>query len=304
MHFGRVIDDKNLDLSLPEEAARTSRYLELAHRGRGLIYCGAPIWGCREWEDLVYPQGARPSQYLRYYARRYSTIELNSTFYSTPSEEQVRAWCREVGPEFLFCPKVLKDVSHELEKGQWRQPLLRHLEAVTAFEDHLGLSFLQLPEWFDVSRFPALEAFAEFWPKDLPLAIEFRHASWFQGAALKDPLVNFLYRRGFATVITDTPGAREVLHSSLTAETVLVRFQGVFPSRQDDARLKQWAERLSSWAARGMDRIFLAIHQPKNAVIPLTVDAALRYIYAHKGGSLIQPAVEPSLGRSEAEAED
>ncbi len=280
MHFGRVASDKDLKLSLPEDGVRTSSFLALDWKGRKLFYCGAPIWACKDWIGVVYPETIKPTQYLRYYAQRYAMIELTSSFYHLPSLEQVRLWLYETGPEFRFLPKMPKALSHNLKSPTNTSLLGQYREVVDAFGDKLGTSFMQLPEWFELKDFPALEAFLLQLPKDFPLAIEFRHPSWFDKGNLIDPLVNFLYRRGLATVITDTPGERAVLHTSLSAPRVLVRFQGCFPSKQDDQRLKDWIDRLAFWLSQGLDTAYLAIHQPRDGAIPASVDFALRYLYS------------------------
>jgi len=288
MHFGRVQDDKNLDLSLPPMGARTVGYLNLEHHGRGLIYCGAPVWACKEWQDLIYPGKARPSQYLRYYAQAFSMVEFNGSFYRIPTPDQVRLWRQDVGPEFRFCPKLSKDLSHQLAKLD-RPRLNEFLTMLDAFGDNLGLSFMQLPEWFKAEQFPLLEAFVAQWPRDMPLAVEFRHPSWFQNHMLIDPVINFLYRHKLATVITDTPGERGALHMALTYPAVLLRFMGVFPSKFDQQRLKAWLDRLEDWAGKGMDAIYIAIHQERNASIPLTADFVHRYLYEKKFTGVVRP---------------
>jgi uncharacterized protein YecE (DUF72 family) len=288
MHFGRVADDKDLDLSLPLPGKRTEGFLKLPHQGRGLIYCGAPIWSCKDWSGTVYPPGARPAEYLKYYAKHYSTVELNSSFYSIPTPAQVRLWKHEVGPEFRFCPKMAKDLSHSLHKLD-RDLLNQFVTMLESFEEHLGLPFMQLPEWYAVDQFPALEAFILQWPKGLPLAIEFRHPTWFQGPMLLDPVINFLYKHSLATVITDTPGRRDVVHMSLTYPSLLLRFVGVFPSKNDEIRLKAWLDRLEDWAHAGMDSIYVAVHQARNGSIPQTIDFMQRYLYGKKFEGFVTP---------------
>lgn len=289
MHFGRVSDDRSLDLGLPEPRPRTEGYLGLGHQGRGLIYCGAPIWSCPEWVPEIYPEKAKPSEYLTYYARQYSMIELNSSFYHLPTREQVRLWTLQTGPEFRFCPKIPKDISHRLAQG-WDPDLLRSYQfMVEGFGEKHGLSFLQLPEWFEVSSFPQLEKFVEAWGQSFPLAIEFRHPSWYRDHMLIDPLINFLYKKNLSAVITDTPGEREVLHMSLSYPSILLRFMGCFPSRKDDIRLKAWLDRLRDWMGKGLDSAFIAIHQERNAAIPQTVDFAIRYLYEKDFPGIVRP---------------
>jgi hypothetical protein len=106
---------------------------------------------------------------------------------------------------------------------------------------------------------------------------------------LLDPVINFLYKNNLATVITDTPGRRDVVHMSLTYPAVLLRFMGVFPSKNDQLRLKAWLDRLEDWAHAGMDTIFVAVHQERNGSIPQTLDFMRRYLLGKKFQGLVEP---------------
>lgn len=295
MHFGRVADDRGLDLQLPEDRPRTEGYLKLAHEGRGLIYCGAPIWSSPEWVPEIYPERAKPSEYLQYYARHYSMVELNSSFYHLPTRDQVRLWTLQTGPEFRFCPKVPKDISHHLTQGFDRELLRSFQGIVETFGEKHGISFLQLPEWFEAKSFPALERFVQAWGQSFPLAVEFRHPSWFRDHMLLDPVINFLYRQKLSAVITDSPGERDVLHMSLTYPSILLRFVGCFPSRKDELRLKAWLDRLMGWMEAGLDAAYVAVHQARNASIPRTVDYAIRYLYEKEFPGLVRPRIDEDL---------
>ncbi len=282
MHFGRVSDDRGLQLALPSAQARTLSYLRLGHAGRGLIHGAAPIWATRDWVGSFYPEGTRPSEYLRVYAQHYSSVEFNGSFYSLPSSSQVQSWLTQIGPDFRFCPKLHQDLSHKLGQPLDLNLLHRYFRFCEDLGSHLGLSFLQLPEWFSPAHLPSLMKFLDQWSRNIPLAIEFRHPDWFHQHMLLDSVINLLYRAQLATVITDTPGRRDVLHMSLTQPKLIVRFQGCFPSARDDQRIRDWMDRLVDWANAGMDEIFFFIHQARNGAIPQTVDFALRCLHERR----------------------
>lgn len=289
MHFGRVPSDHALDLSLPEPRPRTRGFLALPHAGRGLIYPGASIWADKDWIGTLYPEGTRPGDFLRIYAEHYASAESNSSFYQLPRVEQLRYWRTQVGPEFRFCPKVPKEISHTLDRSLNREALSQYLRACEAFGENYGLSFMQLPDHFGPQLSDKLETLLEAWSEEWPLAIEFRHPGWFKDQMLLDPLINRLYRARVSAVITDTPGRRDVLHMSLTTGQVMVRFQGCFPSRRDDQRLQAWAERLKEWADAGLDALYFFVHQERHAAIPAGVDYLLRALHERKAAGLVWP---------------
>lgn len=290
MHFGRVARDDGLELSLPADRARTQGYLRLGHKGRALLYPGAPVWADRDWLGTVYPERTRPGEYLRYYARQYAAVEANGSFYHLPPLSQVQHWTRQVGPEFRFCPKLPKALSHGLGAGLDRPLLKAYLDLLAGYGDRHGLSFMQLPEGFGPEQLPALDRFLAAWSREWPLAIEFRHPGWFKDHMLLDPLIDRLYRAGISAVITDTPGRRDVLHMSLCAPQLIIRFLGCFPSSRDEQRLAAWAERLEGWLAAGLDTLYFFIHQERHPAIPASLDYFIREVMQRSVPGLMRPA--------------
>jgi uncharacterized protein YecE (DUF72 family) len=66
------------------------------------FHIGTDSWSHKDWEGAFYPEGTKQVDYLVEYARHYSTVEVDSTFYRIPSEKVVTAW-REKTPEgFVF----------------------------------------------------------------------------------------------------------------------------------------------------------------------------------------------------------
>jgi uncharacterized protein YecE (DUF72 family) len=67
---------------------------------------GTSGWSYPSWRPGFYPDGTRPDEFLAYYARRFSTVELNTTGYRIPGEEQFRRWAEQVPDGFAFAPKL------------------------------------------------------------------------------------------------------------------------------------------------------------------------------------------------------
>ncbi|SMF52015.1 DUF72 domain-containing protein [Pseudobacteriovorax antillogorgiicola] len=271
MHFGRVESLRDIDWSIPQDQPRTKGFLGLDWQGQQELVIGAPIWGCPEWVPKIYPSGTRSRDYLYHYSRKYEAIEFNPSFYSLPSIDQIKHWRRQVPDQFRFCPKVPQDISARL--GAYDAKLLHeYLHCLEAFGKNLGLPFMQLPESLALKEFAYLQKFLQIFPKDVSLAIEFRHPSWFYGGMLRDDVINYLYRYGKSAVITDTPGRRDAVHVSLTYPQVMIRFLGYFHSGTDEPRLRAWIKRIFSWLEKGLDRAYLFIHQPNHSLIPDALD--------------------------------
>ena len=94
-----------------------------------MIRVGTSGWSYPSWRPGFYPEGMQPAEFLRFYAERFDTVELNSTGYRLPSEDQFRRWAEAVPDGFRFAVKL---------------PLTRldrvtpFLERVAALGDRLG----------------------------------------------------------------------------------------------------------------------------------------------------------------------
>ena len=49
------------------------------------IHVGTSAFTAAGWESAFYPAGMKPAHYLTYYATRFDNVEVDSTFYRTPS---------------------------------------------------------------------------------------------------------------------------------------------------------------------------------------------------------------------------
>jgi uncharacterized protein YecE (DUF72 family) len=70
------------------------------------VRIGTSGWSYPSWRPGFYPAGTDPSEFLAYYAALHPTVELNTTGYRLPSEEQFRRWAEQVPAGFEFAPKL------------------------------------------------------------------------------------------------------------------------------------------------------------------------------------------------------
>lgn len=57
-----------------------------------MIQVGTSGYNCPEWRGSFYPDGFPTSKMLAYYAERFSTVEINYTFYHMPTEKALTNW--------------------------------------------------------------------------------------------------------------------------------------------------------------------------------------------------------------------
>lgn len=272
MEFGKLDDLSNVDWSLPPNDKLSLHYLEKNDAIKANWYLGTPTWGSRTWLGKIYPDGTKSSDFLHHYSRAFSTIELNTTHYRLPTRELVKSWCDQVPAHFRFCPKFPQTISHS-NNGLIDTNLMQEWHrALRDFGSKLGVSFIQFPPYFDYSSRAILHHFLEAWPSDLPLALEFRHPSWFQHGSVIPALVNYLQSKNIGLVITDVAGRRDVLHTSISAPFVLLRFIGNELHPSDFERAQAWGERLHQWTQAGLQSVYFFAHEPDDITCPELAD--------------------------------
>ena len=69
-------------------------------------WLGSSGWSYPSWRPGFYPAGLANENFLSFYAERLPSVELNTTGYRLPSEEQFARWAAQVPPGFRFPPKL------------------------------------------------------------------------------------------------------------------------------------------------------------------------------------------------------
>jgi uncharacterized protein YecE (DUF72 family) len=70
------------------------------------LYVGTSGWAYPSWKPGFYPPGTASGDFLRFYAERFPTVELNTTGYRLPAEEQFSRWAEATPAGFTFAPKL------------------------------------------------------------------------------------------------------------------------------------------------------------------------------------------------------
>jgi uncharacterized protein YecE (DUF72 family) len=142
------------------------------------ILVGTSGWSYKEWKGSFYPPKLPADDMLRYYSSRFSTVEVNNSFYRIPSERVLANWAQQVPPEFRFVMKASRRITHNQRLKDEDGSLAYFLRAVNPLGPRLGPTLFQLPPTFkkDAGR---LQDFLTRLPRHWRAAVEFRHASWF-----------------------------------------------------------------------------------------------------------------------------
>jgi len=205
------------------------------------IRVGTSGYSYKEWKGSFYPEDLKNADMLRYYAERFSSVEINNTFYRMPKATVLEGWAGQVPSDFLFVLKASQQITHRKRLKEAGEPLAYLLETARTLGDRLGPVLFQLPPYLkkDVDR---LRDFLALLPEGRPFAFEFRHETW-----ADDEVHAALSERNCALVCADTEDSGED-----GAPIVPTADWGYLRLRRCDytpAELRPWADRIraQSW---------------------------------------------------------
>jgi uncharacterized protein YecE (DUF72 family) len=176
------------------------------------VHVGTSGWSYPTWKPGFYPAGTDAKEFLRFYAGRFPTVELNTTGYRLPAEEQFARWAGQTPPGFTFAPKLAGN----------RPRLLADFESrVRLLGDRLGPIRVQLISARDEGMIELILGSLD--PERL-VAFDLAHPSW----------------DGIEPRLAES-GAVRVNDLEYEAPFRYVRFR---EPPYDDKPLREWADRL------------------------------------------------------------
>jgi uncharacterized protein YecE (DUF72 family) len=181
---------------------------------------------------------------LQHYGTQLDTVELNNTFYRSPTPAAVAAWVAATPEDFRFAVKAQRGGSYRALQVDPIASVPWLTEPYRAFGERLGTVLFRVPE--GVSRNDdRLGALLEAWPRDLPLTVEFQDASWHV-----DETFAALLRVGAALCTTELPEDPLPPTIRRTGRFLYLRLR-----RHDysEGELAAWAARLEPFLAAGDD---------------------------------------------------
>jgi uncharacterized protein YecE (DUF72 family) len=193
---------------------------------------GTSGWSYKDWVGLFYPPGTPEWKFLEFYATKFPGVEVDSTFYRTPSAKTADAWNKATPEGFLFSPKMVQEVTHEQFLEGAGDVAARFLDAIAPLGPKLGPVVLQFP-YFKKDEGVALDVFLgrlgpflEAMPKGPSFAVEVRNKTFLEPA-----LLDALRDRGAALVLNDHPWMPRpeewlALPGVFTAPSVPIRLLG------------------------------------------------------------------------------
>jgi len=145
---------------------------------RGQVHAGTSGYSYKEWKGAFYPADLPESRFLGFYAGKFSTVEINNTFYRFPSEKLIEGW-RDGTPEgFTFAVKANQRITHHGGLHGVEELARDFVGRARLLGPKLGPILFQFPPHLRCEE-ERLAAFLAALPPHGRYAFEFRHASWF-----------------------------------------------------------------------------------------------------------------------------
>jgi uncharacterized protein YecE (DUF72 family) len=185
------------------------------------LYVGASGFSYPSWRPGFYPAEVQPSEFLRYYAERLPSVELNTTGYRLPAEGLFDRWAAQTPPGFRFAVKMPPRGLRELATFE---------ERVRRLGDRLGPIRIVIQSARDEGL---LELFLGSVDPELRYAFDFRHDSW---AGVEDRL-----------------GAAGAVSVNALEGDAPFRYLRLREPPYDDVALGAWADRIRSLLGGGLD---------------------------------------------------
>ena len=210
-----------------------------------------------EWRPSFYPEKLPQDEFLAYYAARFSTVEIDRTFYRMPNAKTIDAWKAAAPEGFRFAIKASRRITHAEKLALPSQALPYLVRIVSGLGDRLGAVLFQTPPTLrcDLGR---LEKFLAELPSGFPSAFEFRHDSW-----LTEEVYELLRRHGAGLVIHDADD-----HTTPLVVTARLSYLRLRKSEYSAEDLAAWRDRARAWVADGVD-VYMYVKHEDNPDAPL-----------------------------------
>jgi uncharacterized protein YecE (DUF72 family) len=143
------------------------------------VRAGTSGYSYKEWKGSFYPADLPAADMLPFYAKRFSTVEINNTFYRMPTEKILVSWAAQVPEGFAFVLKASRRITHIKRLKDVGDDLAYLLKTAAVLGAKRGPLLFQLPPQFSKKHLAVVRDFLGLLPSDGQWAFEFRHQSWF-----------------------------------------------------------------------------------------------------------------------------
>lgn len=171
------------------------------------------------WKGVFYPEDLPKRRWFEYYCTKFSTVELNVTFYRLPDKETFTKWYKETPPGFVFSLKGSKFITHIKKLKAAAEPVDVFFSRALALKEKLGGVLWQLPPGLKADPGRLAEFLELLNPYGVRNAFEFREGTW-----VSKKVLTLLEKKNACLCMADWPEFLDDL--PLTADFTYVRRHG------------------------------------------------------------------------------
>ena len=223
-------------------------------------YVGTSGYYYKDWKGTFYPEGLAQKDWLSYYAKQFKTVEINNSFYKTPTKKTFEAWKEATPDDFKFTLKGSRYVTHLKKLNDPKEGVYSFYEAIEPLSEKTDCVLWQLPPFlhFDAEK---LKKFAAACSSEYANVMEFRHHSWFN-----EECYDILRSKKLSICMLSTSDdlPEETLQ---TGQVAYLRFHGKDKNQRyrylySQQELKDWARKVTSL---NPNRIYIYFNNDYNA---------------------------------------
>ena len=236
------------------------------------VRIGISGWRYGPWRGTFYPEDLPQKDELSYAASKFSTVEINGSFYSLQRPSSYLRWYAQTPANFVFAVKGGRYITHMRKLREIEKPLANFFASgVLALKEKLGPILWQFPQSFRYDR-ERFERFFDLLPHDTDAAVrlarkrdarmkgravlstdatrEVRHAVEIRHESfLDETFIDLLRARNIALVVAETANRWPMTHD-VTADFIYMRLHGdkeLYRSGYGNKALDRWARRIEAW---------------------------------------------------------
>jgi len=210
------------------------------------VHIGTMGWSYDFWRGNFYPDGSE--NLLAEYAKNFSTVEIDNTFYRIPLKDTVMKWKDEVPDDFIFSAKFPRKITHIKMLEDCIEDMEVFVEHISLLGNKLGPLLIQLPPSFAPEKSEILKDFLAGLPKGR-FAVEVKNKKW-----LDEKFYELLRDNGAALALIDHPWMPEM--NTITADFTYIRWEGDrrkikgtagIVERDRDEDIKNWGMKIKGF---------------------------------------------------------
>lgn len=228
-----------------------------------VFYVGTSGWTYDHWRGDFYPMKLARTRWFDYYAERFTSVEVNATFYRVFNDTTFEKWRTQVGPDFRYVLKVPRQITHEKHLAGCEEDIRVFCHSASLLGDRLGMLLVQIaPDMpYDLALLrSALTAFED--PSQV--AVEFRAEYW-----RSEAVRSLLEELGTVHVSVDSPTTR--LSEWVTGKAAYIRLHGRsgwYDSNYSPGELNEIATLAHQMADRGAEKVYIFFNNDVGGYAP------------------------------------